>query len=262
MAAKHKNWALLCVGLVFNPPVFAQSSLAVFKDCAQCPEMVVIPAGSFVMGADPDAVDTFLPVPNELPQRRVTLKPFAIGKFEITQAQWFDVMGDRPSEFVGDDLPVETVSWNDIHVFIDNLAAKTGQAYRLPTEAEWEYAARAGSTTQYSFGNDAAQLDDYGWYLDNSNDSTHPVGRKRPNAFGLYDVHGNVWEWTADCYRDSFEGAPTDGSSVQQDGHCYRADRGGSWINTPRNLRSTQRHRSGAGDRYFGMGFRIARSLP
>ena len=110
MAAKHKHWALLCVGLVFNPPVFAQSSLAVFKDCAQCPEMVVIPAGSFVMGADPDAVDTFLPVPNELPQRRVTIKPFAIGKFEITQAQWFDVMGDRPSEFVGDDLPVETVS--------------------------------------------------------------------------------------------------------------------------------------------------------
>ncbi|MDG2321286.1 MAG: formylglycine-generating enzyme family protein [Rhodospirillaceae bacterium] len=234
---------------------------ASFKDCSSCPEMVVIPEGTFVMGANPDASTTFKPVPNELPQRRVTIETFAIGKYEVTQAQWFDVMGERPSEFTGDELPVETVSWNDIQNFIRKLNTKTDERYRLPTEAEWEYAARAGSSGQFFFGDNVAALDMYAWYLDNSDDTTHPVGQKRPNMFGLYDVHGNVWEWTADCYKDSFEGAPTDGRAVEQAGHCYRVDRGGSWINKPFNLRSTQRHRSGAGDRYFGMGVRLARTL-
>ncbi len=237
------------------------SPVMVIKDCAICPELVVIPAGSFIMGADLDASPLFTPVPNELPQRRVTINSFAMGKYEVTQAQWFEVTGERPSEFIGDDLPVETVSWKDIHGFIEKLNAMTGQTYRLPTEAEWEYAARAGSKAQFTFGDDVEELGQYAWYLDNSEDSTHPVGQKLPNAFGLYDVHGNVWEWTADCYKDSFADAPNDGSAVEKEGHCYRVDRGGSWINKPFNVRLTQRHRSGAGDRYFGMGFRLARSL-
>ena len=261
MAAGTRVRIVLVLGALLGLSACAQPPIASIKDCANCPEMVAIPAGTFIMGADPDASPVFTPVPNELPQRTVTVRSFAMGKFEVTQAQWFEVTGERPSEFISDDLPVETVSWNDIHGFTEKLNAKTGQLYRLPTEAEWEYAARAGSTTQFTFGDDVGALGQYAWYLDNSEGHTHPVGQKLPNAFGLYDVHGNVWEWTADCYKDSFEGAPKDGRAVQKDGHCYRVDRGGSWINKPFNLRSTQRHRSGAGDRYFGMGFRLARSL-
>ena len=121
---------------------------------------------------------------------------FYLGKYEVTQAQWKDVMGKNPSGFKGDNRPVEEVSWEDVQEFIRRLNAREqGVTYRLPTEAEWEYAARAGSTTAYSFGDDTLQLGEYAWYWENADGTTHPVGQLKPNAWGLYDMHGNVWEW-------------------------------------------------------------------
>ena len=160
-------------------------------------EFVLIPSGSFVMGRDPlfeeDRDD-------ELPQHKVNIsKPFYLGKYQVTQAQWVAVMEDNPSGFKGPANPVEQVSWNDAQEFIKRLNVKEGHnRYRLPTEAEWEYAARAGADTVYFFGNDENILPVYAWFIDNSRKTPHPVGKKRPNAWGLYDVHGNVWEWVQD----------------------------------------------------------------
>jgi len=162
-------------------------------------EFVLIPAGTFTMGSpdsDSNAYD------HEKPAHQVTIsEPFYMGKYEVTQAQWKAVMGENPSRFKGDDHPVENVSWEDVQQFIQKLNAKEGkEACRLPTEAEWEYAARAGTTTIYSFGNNASQLGNYAWYDENSGNTTHPVGDKPPNPWGLYDMHGNVWEWVQDWY--------------------------------------------------------------
>ena len=169
-------WMLASVAISGAADVGAAQSG--FRDCAECPEMLVLPAGS---------------LPTATPQGNaaagaITIKSFAIGKFEVTQAEWFAVMGERPSEYVGDDLPVETVSWRDVQLFIQRLNARTGRAYRLPTEAEWEYAARAGSTTQYYFGDDPADLSQHAWFIDNAGETTHPVGQKLPNRFGLHDM--------------------------------------------------------------------------
>ncbi len=182
------------------------------KDCADCPEMVVIPAGSFDMGSNEYS--------DEMPVRRVNLSSFLLGKTEVTQSQWRAVMGSNPSYFsqCGDDCPVEQVSWNDAQDFALRLSQKTGKQYRLPSEAEWEYSARAGSNAKWSFGDSESQLGDYAWYRDNSKAwlgqaQTQRVAQKRPNAFGLFDMHGNVWEWTQDCWNGSYRGAPTDGTA-------------------------------------------------
>ena len=160
-------------------------------------EFMLIPAGTFMMGSEKGYAD-------EKPQHRVTIsRPFYLGKYEVTQAQWEAVMGNNPSRFDGRNNPVEQVSWEDVRVFIARLNAHEGHTrYRLPTEAEWEYAARAGSTSAYSFGDDAARLGQYAWYGDNSGKTTHPVGQKLPNAWGLHDMHGNVWEWVQGWYGD------------------------------------------------------------
>ena len=195
--------------------------LTIIKDCPECPEMVVLPGGSFLMGSPPDpGPDPFSneqPKPigeaNARPQRKVQIQSFAIGKYEVTQEQWFAMMGNTPTENKGRTLPVERVSWNDTQQFIAKLNQKAGQKYRLPSEAEWEYAARAGTTTEWSFGNDESKLSNYAWYGRNSEGKTHAVGQKLPNAFGLFDVHGNVWEWTQDCWHHNYASAPTDGSA-------------------------------------------------
>jgi formylglycine-generating enzyme required for sulfatase activity len=214
---------------------------ATFKDCDECPEMVAIPAGTFNMGSKADPFANQVDPPDELPQHTVSIREFSVGKYEVTQEQWFAVMGTNPSKLKGRNLPVEQVSWEEAQSFVKKLSERTGKKYRLPTEAEWEYAARAGTQTRYHFGDDVEQLGQYAWHTGNAINATHPVGEKLPNAFGLHDVHGNVWEWVEDCWHDSYKGAPTDGSAWSEK-ECSRwVMRGGSFVVYPQNLRSSFR---------------------
>ncbi|NLX14579.1 MAG: formylglycine-generating enzyme family protein [Phycisphaerales bacterium] len=220
-------------------------------------ELVLIPAGEFLMGS-PDTE----PHRNadEGPQHRVRIpQPFYMGKYEVTQAQWQAVMRKNPATFKGDDRrPVENVSWDDCQKFCRWLSAKLGQTIRLPTEAEWEYACRAGSPAPYHYGDSVSDLDAYAWYRQNSEGATHPVGRKKPNAFGLYDLHGNVWEWCADVWHDNYQGAPADGSAWIKGGNSAgRILRGGAWDYGPRDCRAAYRNGSAAGCRKCGSGLRL-----
>jgi formylglycine-generating enzyme required for sulfatase activity len=198
-------------------------------------EMVPVPPGSYLMGS-PEAEagrDN-----DETPRHQVTIsRPFYIGKYEVTQAQWVCVMGSNPSWFKGEDLPVENVSWNDCLEFCRKLTEReraagrlpAGVVYRLPTEAEWEYACRAGTTTRYYTGDSESDLARAGWFDGNSGDRTHPVGQKVANAFGLYDMHGNVWEWCQDWYGSYITDDATDPGGPQRG--SLRVLRGGSWSN-------------------------------
>ena len=212
----------------------------VFRDCPECPEMVEVPAGSFNMGSNTGEAD-------EKPVHRVTIpKPFAMGKYEVTQGQWKAIMGNNPSKFddCGADCPVEKVSWEDAQKFIQKLNAKTGQQYRLPSEAEWEYACRAGGQQEYCGSDDVNSV---AWYDQNSGGTTHPVGRKQPNALGLYDMSGNVYEWSEDCYN----------------GDCaLRVLRGGFWNVRPQGTRAANRYGYEPAGRFSDSGFRLARMLP
>ena len=215
-------------------------------------EMVSLPAGQFLMGS-PD-------YESEKPPHQVKLNSFAIGKYPVTQAQYEAVMGINPSEFKNNPQnPVEQVSWNDTQAFCRKLSQITGKTYRLPTEAEWEYACRAGTTTRYYFGDDASQLGDYAWYDGNSQDKTHPVGQKKPNAWGLYDMSGNVWEWCEDNWHSSYENAPRDGSAWLTNDNDYPILRGGSWYCDLSACRSAYRLSDGLrrSDHYGGLGFRV-----
>ncbi|MBC1193637.1 SUMF1/EgtB/PvdO family nonheme iron enzyme [Microcystis aeruginosa BLCCF108] len=224
-------------------------------------EMVSLPAGQFLMGSpdsDPDARDF------EKPQHQVKVNSFAIGKYPVTQAQYQAVMGKNPSWFKNwfknnPQNPVENVSWNDAQAFCRKLSQITGKTYRLPTEAEWEYACRAGTTTRYYFGDDANQLGDYAWYIENSQAKTHPVGQKKPNAWGLYDMSGNVWEWCEDDWHDNYIGAPKDGSAWLTNDNDYQILRGGSWCNLPYLYRSAYRYNfyRRVFDYYYFTGFRV-----
>ena len=228
----------------------------IFRDCPDCPEMVEIPQGSFVMGSANGE-------PNEKPVHGVTIaKPFAIGKTEVTQKQWHAIMGDNPSHFSDceDTCPVEQVSWDDAQAFIKKLNAKTGKQYRLPTEAEWEYACRAGTQQEYC-GSDI--VDNVSWNNLNSgrffSNRPHPVATKQANAFGLYDMSGNVWEWVEDTYHDNYNGAPEDGSAWMNG--KMRVLRGGSWGYDPKVGRAASRSKFTSGYRYFSYGFRLAQTL-
>jgi len=222
-------------------------------------EFVQIPAGEFDMGSPSNEKDRDS---DEGPVHHVKISnAFYIGKYEVTQKQWHDVMGTSPSYFKGDDLPVEQVSWNDVQDYIKKLNEKEGvNKYRLPTETEWEYSARAGTTTSYSFGDDESKLGDYAWYFDNSGREPHEVGQKKPNPWGLYDMHGNVWEWVQDIYKNSYSGAPTDGSAWEGSG-SLRVVRGGSWPAYFRAgyCRSARRLSDAPGDRVINLGFRLLR---
>ena len=212
--------------------------------------MVAIPAGSFEMGGNGS---------DEQPVHRVTLRLFSMGKTEVTQGQWRAVMGSNPSSFsnCGDNCPVEQVSWEDAKQFVSRLSAKTGKTYRLPSEAEWEYACRAGGRHEYCGSNSA---DEVSWYSGNSGNATHPVAGKQANAWGLHDMSGNVWEWTEDCWNQNYSNAPTEGS-VWTSGDCsLRVVRGGSWGSVPRLLRSAFRFRFTAANRLSIGGFRVART--
>lgn len=238
-----------------NRPVQAGAS---YKDCEDCPDMVVIPAGTFMMGSKADPFASLQPFKYEQPQHSVSVRSFSIGKYEVTQEQWYAVIGTTPSRFKGRTLPVEQVSWDDAQEFVQKLSIKTGKKYRLPSEAEWEYSARAGSQTVFSFGDDENQLSRYAWFSGNSELQTHQVGEKPPNSFGLHDMHGNVWEWTQDCWNQDYDGAPND-ASAWVSGYCKsRVLRGGSWYDSPADLRSA--NRGGITTiRYSLSGFRVAR---
>ena len=237
-----------------------------FRDCPTCPEMVVVPAGSFRMGcgSGQDCRD------NEKPVHRVTIAaPFAVGKYEVTFDEWDACVADggcdgyRPIDIAGrGNRPVGDVDWNDAQTYVMWLSGKTGKVYRLLSEAEWEYMARAGSETAYSWGNEIGRNRANCWGCGSrwDNERPAPVGSFAANGFGLHDVHGNVWEWVQDCWNDSYAGAPADGSAWEQ-GRCRRVVRGGSWSREPRDLRSAFRGRGYINNRVPKVGFRVAQSL-
>ena len=219
-------------------------------------KFTLIPAGEFNMGSEESE--------DEKPVHKVKINnPFYLGSYPVTQREWKAVVGDNnnPSDFKGDNLPVEEVSWDDVQKFIKKLNEKEGtDKYRLPSEAEWEYACRAGNTTRYSFGDDDTNLGDYAWYDDNSEGKTHPVGQKEPNSWGLYDMHGNVWEWVQDMWHVNYDDALTDGSAWEVGDGADRVFRGGSWFNFARLCRSAFRSLPlprDPRDRVISIGFRI-----
>jgi FimV-like protein len=236
-----------------------------FRDCEDvCPEMVRILAGSFLMGSPEDEAGRF---PDEGPLHSVHVPAFAIGKYAVTFDEWDACVGARGCSTKPSDegwgrgrRPVINVSWDDAQQYVRWLSAKTGHRYRLPSEAEWEYAARAGMTTAYYWGNQIgagnANCNGCGSQWDNK--QTAPVGSFAPNPWGLYDMAGNVWQWT-DCYHNSYSGAPPDGSAWEA-GDCYfRAIRGGSFSYYPPGLRAAFRYRNTATSTFSGLGFRLAR---
>jgi formylglycine-generating enzyme required for sulfatase activity len=213
-------------------------------------DLVRIPPGTFMMGStNGEAI--------EKPVHQVTINySFYMGKYEVTQAQWQSVMGNNPSQFedCGGVCPVEQVSWDDAQKFLQRLnGMNDGYTYRLPTEAEWEYACRAGTTGDY-----AGNLSEMAWYSNNSRSETHAVGGKQPNDWGLADMHGNVGEWCQDWYHETYYGAPTDGSSWLSGGEQkYRVLRGGSWFSAATLLRSAIRYRMTPDSRLGNTGFRV-----
>ena len=233
---------------------------ATWMDPVSGMEFVYIPGGEFWMGCGERETACG---DDEKPRHQLRVNGFWMGKYEVTQAQWQAVMGRNPSHFNGADRPVDSVSWNDAQEFLNELNAawansRSPAQFRLPSEAEWEYAARAGTQTAYSFGDDPAQLGDYAWFDGNSGNQTHSVGQLKPNAFGLYDMHGNVWEWVADTFHDNYAGAPTDGSAWGNlgDGKA-KLLRGGSWDNAPLCCRSAFRYRVDPAYRSLDFGARV-----
>ena len=240
----------------------------VFRDCAGCPEMVVIPAGSFRMGCV-SGRDCYS---REQPVHPVTIsRPFALSRHEMTFDE-YDRFAAATGRSRPDDegwgrgrRPAVNVSWNDAQAYVSWLSAETGVRYRLPSEAEWEYAARAGTTTAYSWGNEIGS-NRASCYLCGSQwdgEMTATVGSFGANAWGLHDMHGNVWEWVEDCWHETYVGAPADGSAWTAGGNCgLRVLRGGSWLGDPRDLRAASRYGDDAGGRNYDIfGFRVARTL-
>ena len=257
--------------------------LADGNPCPTCPEMVAIPAGNVMMGSPEREVGRS---DEEGPQHRVTItKPLAIGKFSITRGEFAAFVKEtghktdegcdigpqwkhqpdsswRSPGFNQDDRhPVVCVNWHDAKEYTAWLSNKVGKAYRLLTEAEREYAARANTTTRYSFGDDDAAVSEYAWYKPNSGSATHPVGQKKPNAFGLFDMHGNVWAWCEDSWHPNYRGAPNDGSAWRTGGTPSRVLRGGSWFRPADGLRSAYRVKFPPEAHYNDVGFRVARGL-
>ena len=218
-------------------------------------EFVLIPEGSFEMGSTK--------YDSEKPVHKVHIRlPFYMGKYPVTQAQWEKVMGSNPSHFKGSNRPVEKISWEDAQAFLKRLNEQENcnGCFRLATEAEWEYGARAGTKTAYSFGDDETQLAKYAWFSDNSGGETHPVGKTQPNPWGLYDMHGNVNEWVQDWYGGYSDEEQTD--PVGPKSGSNRVFRGGGWGNDAGFVRSADRGRWGPGIRINDLGFRVVRTYP
>jgi formylglycine-generating enzyme required for sulfatase activity len=229
----------------------------VTKDAVPDSEFTLVPSGEFDMGSPQDQKYRD---EDEGPVHRVKIpRAFNMSKYEITQKQWRGVMGTDPSYFKGDDLPVEQVSWNDVQEFIKKLNdIASPNKYRLPSEAEWEYAVGASNNTIYYFGDNESELGDYAWYDLNSGRTTHEVGKKKPNKWGLYDMHGNVWEWVQDVYYDTYQGAPADGSAWEGNA-SHRIIRGGSFDYYYGHLRLTNRNDRAPDFRHYNTGFRLVK---
>jgi formylglycine-generating enzyme required for sulfatase activity len=236
-------------------------------------EMMLIPGGTFIMGSPKEEENS---MDSERPQHEVTIEPFFMGKYQVTQAQWRFVaqlpqvnreLEQDPSHFKGDNRPVEQVSWEDAVEFCDRLSQYTGRTYRLPSEAEWEYACRAGSAKPFAFGDTITTNEvnyDGNYTYGNApkgeyRGRTTPVGTFQPNAFGLYDMHGNVWEWCQDSWHSNYKGAPTDGSAWldNEESSNRKLLRGGSWLNDARLCRSAARGRFSRDFRCSHCGFRV-----
>ena len=217
-------------------------------------EFVWIEPGTFMMGSPSSK---FGRDDDERQHRVILTKGFYMQTTEVTQGQWKAIMGNNPSDFsnCGDNCPVETVFWDDVQAFIRKLNSRTGGSYRLPTEAEWEYAARAGRSTRFCFGYSDSGLSSYAWHDGNSGGKTHAVGQKQPNAWGLYDMHGNVWEWCADWYGDYPSGSVTDPEGPSSG--SGRVFRGGSWGLNAQYCRSAFRGWHVPDIRNRALGFRL-----
>jgi formylglycine-generating enzyme required for sulfatase activity len=278
-----------------------------FRDCAECPEMVVIPGGKFTMGSPPEEKAwaashgaTLESVADETPQHTVSLPSFALGKYHVTRGEYaafvratgyssadgcYETSMPKSAKQAGASWqnpgfnqterdPVVCVSWPEARAYIAWLNKKVSSTsdgpYRLPSEAEWEYSARAGSTTPFWWGTDDSVASAHAWYKENSGGHTHPVGEKPANSFGLYDIVGNVWQWTEDCYDDTYAGAPADGRANEtassdvhakdSEGQCMRVDRGSSYLYAAWLLRSATRERNPGSYRDAMMGFRVAKT--
>lgn len=286
------------------PAAVHDKTTSAFKDCSFCPEMVSLPGGTFLMGSPDEEIGRYA---NEGPQRQVSLPPFALGRYEVTRGEfaqfvketghtggpcvYWDVgFGDirrgydldlhNPSHQhrQTDQHPVTCVSWGDAQAYLGWLRGKTGRDYRLPSEAEWEYAARAGTRSRYFWGDNTSsacghanghdemgrESNAFNWRALPCSDGfglTAPVGSLMANGFSLFDMAGNLWEWVEDHYHETYEGAPVDGSAWLSPGRSVRALRGGSWENQPRDLRSASRIWSRPASRLNSSGFRVALTL-
>jgi formylglycine-generating enzyme required for sulfatase activity len=242
---------LVLVASMFCLPSYAQTSSTEI-------EMVLVKGGSFTMGCTDEQGSNYCNG-EEKPAHQVTLSDFYIGKYEVTQVQWKAIMGSNPSHFSGcENCPVEDVSWNDVQAFIKKLNAKTGLNYRLPTEAEWEYAARGGLQSKGYKYSGSNNVDEAAWYDGNSGGKTHAVGTKQANELGIYDMSGNVWEWCSDWYGTYSSETQTNPNSEKE--VPYRVIRGGSWSYYVRCMRVSYRNYYTPSDSSISLGFRLVRS--
>ena len=244
-----------------------------FQDCDECPKMVVVPSGSFTMGSPNNEEGRYDII--EGPRHRVNIGyPLAVGVYEVTFSEWYACVNAGGCDRFPDDegwgrgnRPVINVSWEDAQSYVRWLSARTDHRYGLLSESEWEYVARAGTITPFYFGS-TISTDQANYNGDYTYDSgrkgvyrgkTVPVGSFSANAWGVHDMHGNVWEWVEDCWNYSYEGAPADGSAWESGDCGKRVLRGGGWISKPRDLRSALRFRNSSGNRYSNSGFRVIR---
>jgi len=251
----QKRWGLKAQTLKI--PKAGEECRDQLKSGGQAPPMIILPKGNFKMGSNERDY--------EKPIHEVKIDyELAMGKYQVTFED-YDLYCEKTSQSKPSDQgwgrgkrPVINVSWHDALKYCEWLSKETDKKYRLPSEAEWEYACRANNQGKWCFGDNKNELKNYAWYDYNSDSKTHPVGEKKPNAFGLYDMHGNVWEWCEDVWHDSYSGAPTNGSAWTQNGKPeYRLLRGGSWIGNANGCRSANRDNAAPGNRYNYFGFRV-----
>lgn len=249
-----KTFTLALAALVLVAPARAQVRAGATTENGLGMKLAWIPAGEFLMGSPFDDASR---MPDELPRRVVITRPFRMGVTEVTQAEWRAVMDASPSRFPGDDRPVEMVSWKDAVEFCRRLSEREGKVYRLPTEAEWEYACRAGRERPPAPG----RLPALAWFAENSGKETHPVAGKRPNRWGLYDMLGNVAEWCADGYGPyADEATVTDPTGATEEG-APRVVRGGSWLHFAPACRPAARLSVPEAYQYAHLGFRVVEEI-